>query len=75
VGTSKIENLPSACALHLLTHGITADTGDVHGLSWLHNELTGHVLAFESDEQQIPNAVEPACGAMKFLLPSAANEK
>jgi hypothetical protein len=28
-------------------------------------------MAFES-EQRIPNAVESACGAMKFALPSAA---
>ena len=28
-------------------------------------------MAFES-EQRIPNAVEPACGAMKFVVPSAA---
>jgi hypothetical protein len=49
-----------------------ADTGaDVHGLSWLQNHLTDHILAFES-EQRIPNAVELACGAIKFLLPSAA---
>jgi hypothetical protein len=52
-------------------HDIRADNGDIHGLSWLQNELTYHILAFES-EQRIPNAVEPACGAMKFLLPSAA---
>ena len=30
-----------------------------------------HIMAFES-EQRIPNAVEPACGAMKFVVPSAA---
>ena len=30
-----------------------------------------HIMAFES-EQRILNAAERACGAMKFLLPSAA---
>ena len=30
-----------------------------------------HIMAFES-EQRIPNAVEQACGAMKFARPSAA---
>jgi hypothetical protein len=29
-----------------------------------------HIMAFES-EQRILNAVEPACGAMKFVVPSA----
>jgi hypothetical protein len=42
-----------------------------HGLSSLQNYLTDHFKAFES-EQRIPNAAERACGAMKFLLPSAA---
>ena len=30
-----------------------------------------HIMAFES-KQRISNAVEPACGAIKFVLPSAA---
>jgi hypothetical protein len=69
IGSSKF----SVRAVSLAGRADTrTDTDDMRGLSGLHtSSQTGHVLAFES-EQRIPNATEPACGATKFLLPSAA---